>query len=242
MLRTLGDRENPALLLLHGIGMGHRLWRRQIDRFQATHFVIAPDLAGLTGPASPHRTDIVEIAGSLERALRGLAIDRFSLCGISAGASVALALALRMGGNIRHLVLSAPQARAPRLALGLQIALCSAMPERMLLSLAKRIYGNDPDIAAAAGADLAECGKAGLLDAMRALWRLDLRKQLSSITAPTWVFCGSRDGANLPAAQDIAAAIPRAVLRIEPDDGHRWNLQNPTRFNTALADVLTTAR
>jgi len=190
MLHSFGNRENPILLLLHGIGAGHRVWRRQIDRFQSTHFVVTPDLPALTGPATNAPADIVQIAIGLERALRERSIETFSVCGISAGASIALALAPRMGGGVRHLILSAPQARAPRVMLGLQIAICHAMPERMLLPTAARMYRHDREIADAARRDCEALGKPGLLKAMRALWRLDLRGALPAIIAPTWVFCG----------------------------------------------------
>ena len=238
MLHTFGHRGNRVLLLLHGIGAGHRLWRRQIERFQSTHFVVAPDLPALTGPATGAPADIVEIATRLERALRQQSIDRFSVCGISAGASVALALAPRMSGGIDHLILSAPQVRAPRPALGLQIALCQAMPERMLLRTVAQLYRGDREIAEVARADCEALGKSGLLRAMRALWKLDLRPELPRITAPTFVFCGSRDRANIPAARAVAATIPGASLRIEPGVGHLWNVDAAAQFNDAVASVL----
>jgi len=62
---TFGRRQNPALLLLHGIGIGHRLWTRQIECFQSSHFVIAPDMAGLASEACPDG-DIRDIARHLE--------------------------------------------------------------------------------------------------------------------------------------------------------------------------------
>jgi hypothetical protein len=37
-MHAFGDRRNPVLVFLHGIGTGHRLWLRQIDQFQRSHF------------------------------------------------------------------------------------------------------------------------------------------------------------------------------------------------------------
>jgi len=188
MLHSFGNRENPVRLLLHVIGAGHRLSRRQIDCFQSTHFIVAPDLQALAGPATDAPTDIEEIAMRFECALREQSIEKFSVCGISAGASVALALARRMSNSICHLILIAPQARVSRIALGLQIFICLAMPERTLLTTAAQMYRHDREIANAALEDCEALGKPGLLSAMRALWRFDLRGALPTIITPIWVF------------------------------------------------------
>ena len=103
------------------------------------------------------------------------------------------------------------------------------------------MYRHDREIADAARWDCEALGKPGLLKAMRALWRLDLRGALPAIIAPTWVFCGSRDRVNIPAARAIAAAIPGAKLRVEPGVGHLWNIDAAVRFNEAVAAVLAIA-
>jgi 3-oxoadipate enol-lactonase len=234
---TFGQRHNPALLLLHGIGIGHRLWTRQIECFEPSHFVIAPDMAGLVGRACPGG-DIRDIARHLEDGLGSRSLDSIAICGISAGASVALALAARMGSRVSRLVLSAPHARVPRFALGLQIAVCTLLPENALVAITKANVKNDPFIAAAAAEDCKALGKRGLLAAMDLLWRFDLRPELPKIVAPTWVFCGEQDRVNVPAARALAKLLPDARLRVEPGAGHLWNVQAPDRFNEVLRHAL----
>lgn len=46
--------EGPALLLVHGHPFDHTMWQPQIDRFSATHRVIAPDLRGYGRTPSAH--------------------------------------------------------------------------------------------------------------------------------------------------------------------------------------------
>jgi 3-oxoadipate enol-lactonase len=218
-VHSFGHRRNPPLIFLHGIGVGHRLWLRQIERFQHSHFVMAPDIPGLTRSAVCGGPDIRDIASRLVAELNLQAPDPISLCGISAGASVALALAARLGSRVGRLILSAPQARAPRLVLNLQITVCALIPEATLIGAASRDVRYDHEIAAAAAEDCGTLGKRGLLAAMRALRVMDLRPELPSITAPTWVFCGERDRANLPAARTIATALGDARLCIVNDAG-----------------------
>jgi 3-oxoadipate enol-lactonase len=77
-----------------------------------------------------------------------------------------------------------------------------------------------------------------MLSAMRALKTLDLRAELPKIETPSWIFCGGKDGANLPAARATARLMSNARLHIEPGAGHLWNVQMADRFNDALARAL----
>lgn len=237
-LHTFGQPENPALVLLHGIGIGHRLWMKQIECFQPSHFVVAPDIDGLAGRTCPDGTDICDVAKILEDAIGSLSLNTVAVCGISAGASLALALAARMRSRISHLVLSAPHVRAPRLAFGLQIAICSLLPENALVAISKKSVSNDPDIEAFAAEDCKSLGKHGLLAAMNMLWKLDLRNELGKIVAATTVLCGEQDRVNVPAARAVARSLPDARLWIEPQAGHLWNVQMHLRFNEVLRQAL----
>jgi pimeloyl-ACP methyl ester carboxylesterase len=237
-LHSFGQPENPALVLLHGIGIGHRLWMRQIECFQLSHFVIAPDIDGLAGRGCPDGTDIGDLAKILEDAIGSQSLNAIAVCGISAGASLALALAARMRSRLNRLVLSAPHARAPRLAFGLQITICNLLPENALVAISKKSVSNDPEIAAFAAEDCKSLGKRGLLAAMNMLWKLDLRSELRDVVAPTAVLCGEKDPVNVPAARAIAKALPNARLWIEPRAGHLWNVQAPARFNEVLRQAL----
>jgi len=237
-LHSFGDRRNPPLILLHGIGAGHRLWLRQIEHFRESYFVVAPELPGFTGPAIAEAPDVFATASRLAVLLGEQTLGPVALCGISAGASVALAVAARMGDGVGRLILSAPQVRAPRFTLGLQVAISAMMPESTLVALGSRAMQHDPAISAAAAEDTAAMGKGGLLAAMRALQRMDLRPALKDITASAWVFCGERDRINLPAARSIAAALRDARLSIVPGAGHLWNVESSARFNEALGNAL----
>ena len=237
-MHLFGKRQNPPLLLLHGIGTGHRLWLRQIERFEPSHFVLAPDLPGLTGAGAGGEVSIPAIAKRLADELAAEAIDDLSVCGISAGASVALALAGRADVRISRLVLSAPQARAPRLMLGLQIAITSLLPARTIIGVSRSMVDSDEEIAKATVEDCRTMGKERTLAALAALKALDLRAALPRIETPSWIFCGGKDAANLPAARAMVSLMPNATLHIEPGAGHLWNVQMADRFNDALARAL----
>ncbi len=238
-VHSFGDRGNPPLILLHGIGAGHQLWLRQIERFKQTHFILAPDVPGFTGAPVASPPDIPDIANRLTAELDLQTLGPVALCGISAGASVALAMAARLGFGVSRLIVSAPQVRPPRFMLGLQIAICTLMPEKTLIAISCGALRSDPEIAAAAAEDCSALGKRGLLAAMNALKVMDLRSELPGIAAPTSVFCGEKDPVNLTAARAITAALGNAKLSIAPGAGHLWNVQAPDQFNEALANTLS---
>jgi 3-oxoadipate enol-lactonase len=238
-VHSFGHRGNPPLVLLHGIGAGHRLWLRQIERFKQTHFVLAPDVPGFTGAPVADPLDIRDIANRLTAELDPQTLGPVSLCGISAGASVALAMAARLGSGVSRLIVSAPQVRPPRFMLSLQIAICKLMPEATLIATASGALRSAPEIAAAAVEDCGALGKRGLLAAMNALKAMDLRSELSRITSPTVVLCGDKDRVNLPTARAIASALGDARLLIAPGAGHLWNVQAPAQFNETLANALS---
>lgn len=77
-----------------------------------------------------------------------------------------------------------------------------------------------------------------MLAVVDAVAKTDFSGELVSITVPTLVLCGSRDGANLPAARALARGIPRAELEIIDGVGHQSNTQAPGRFSAALNEFL----
>jgi aminoacrylate hydrolase len=51
----LGDRRNPPVVLLHGLGGSGRSWGSQVERFAKNHFVVLPDQRG-TGQSTRSET------------------------------------------------------------------------------------------------------------------------------------------------------------------------------------------
>ncbi len=46
-VKTYGDKNNPAILLLHGIGADYEMFRPQIESYKANgFFVIIPEMRG----------------------------------------------------------------------------------------------------------------------------------------------------------------------------------------------------
>lgn len=229
----------PGLVLLHGLGMGHRMWQPQLDAFGSRFHVLAPDLPGLAQSVGAGPFSIAGAAAAI-----GALIDEHHgrpahVCGLSLGAMVGLALAIGHPERVESLVVSGAQVRPRRLLVATQISVMRLVPaQRLISSMASSLPGERPDSVDAALADLVATGKPRLLGAIRDAGSTDLRASLPLIQHRTLVLCGSRDRFNLGAARSIAALVPNSTLNIIPGVGHVWNLEAPERFNETLEGFL----
>lgn len=97
--------RGPAMILLHGNFGGWMHWARNIEALARVRRIFVPDLPGFGESGLPVVNTADEIAGMLELGLRSLAVrEEIDIVGFSFGASVAGALAKRLGGQARHLV------------------------------------------------------------------------------------------------------------------------------------------
>jgi pimeloyl-ACP methyl ester carboxylesterase len=89
---TLGDKTNPAAVLLHGYLESLEIWNPFIPRLSDNFFMICMDLPGhgMSGKfAETHRMD--ELSEAVKAVADALDIERFHLAGHSMGGYIALA-------------------------------------------------------------------------------------------------------------------------------------------------------
>jgi 3-oxoadipate enol-lactonase len=82
----------------------------------------------------------------------------------------------------------------------------------------------------------------GFVRASRALQNYDFRPDLAALAAggcPVAFVVGAQDGVLPEAMRAMATACPGATFTAIPDAGHLPNVEQPARFNVALASLLT---
>lgn len=226
-----GHPERPTIVLLHGLGMGHRIWQPQWVMLNEHFHLLAPDLPGFAGSVACGPFTITRAATAVIDLVETACRHPVHLCGLSLGAMVALQVALDAPDRVASLMLSGGQVRSPSFLLGVQRLLMSVLPEKGLLArLSDFVPPGHADLRRAAREDGQRLGKRGLLHAMREAGQVRFRGNLSRIHTPTLVLCGRKDRWNLKAAQELARDIPGATLCIIPDAGHIWNLEMPDLF------------
>ncbi|WP_038109041.1 alpha/beta hydrolase, partial [Varibaculum cambriense] len=140
------------------------------------------------------------------------------LAGLSLGAVIALKIALTYPDKVSSLFVSAPQAKPPKMLMGLQKMLMRVLPTKWVCP--------------------PQLSKPELLSILDSLKGLDLTSQLPTLSMPVTVVCGSKDKANLPAARKIAGLIPAAHLEVIQGAGHQWHATHPQLFACYLTKHL----
>ncbi|GAA2390367.1 alpha/beta fold hydrolase [Nonomuraea africana] len=224
-----------AIVFLHAFGSSGRAWQPQILQLGDRHRALAPDLPGHGATPGPF---------SLERAVasvRELIQDEpepVHLVAISGSVIVALLTALAEPDRVAGLILSGGTARGRR-GDAVQRVMMRLMPEGMIVNILKGMYsGGKAEHLDQAVQDLRRAGKATVLTGLAELGRLDLSDRLGEIKAPTLVLNGAKDKANLSHAEEIAGGIAGATLRVVPEAGHIWNLEQPDLFTRTVVEFV----
>nr|WP_221377363.1 alpha/beta hydrolase [Actinoplanes polyasparticus] len=195
-----GDPTAPPLVLLHGAGESRQMWDGEREVLGRRFRLLLPDLPGYGRSPGPFSIDAA--VASLHALRQG---QRVHVCGLSAGAMVAIRWAARYPDDVASLMISVVPVRPPQLVLRLQSAVLRLIP------------------VASFGSPEEGVTKAAVLRTLAELRRTDLRADLSNVQARTLVLCGSKYRINLAASREAAANISGAVLRTVPDAGHVWN-------------------
>jgi pimeloyl-ACP methyl ester carboxylesterase len=104
-VRLMGEREHPAVLLLHGSPSSSRTFRNVSGPLARHCFVIAPDLPGYGESEPIERTSFSRFADVLETLLARLGVGAFHVYLHDFGAPVGLHLATRAPQRIRGLII-----------------------------------------------------------------------------------------------------------------------------------------
>ena len=111
-LRLAGDRQKPALVLIHGFPSSSAMFRHVLDVLARDCFVIAPDLPGFGGSEPVRPASFSRFADIAEALLGQLGVGSFHLYLHDFGAPVGLHLATRAPHRIRGLVIQNANAHA----------------------------------------------------------------------------------------------------------------------------------
>lgn len=238
----LGD--GPPLVLLHGWTLDRRVWIPQVQALTAQYRLIAIDRRGFGQSTAP--PDLAEEPNDLLALADVLGLASFGLIGMSQGARVALAYAVRHPERVSALaVQGTPLSGVPAVADELpfnQMAVLAAAGELATLRYVWRqhplmqvegLEANtllDRIVADYTGRDLAVRDTLDIYEA-----------ELAPLSLPALVITGARE----PLWRHEVAAIVARALGAERLDiaeaGHLANLCRSDLYNRALLDFLAHA-
>lgn len=252
----------PAFVLLHGFGGSAFSWREVLPALGTRGTAVAFDRPGFglterplrwEGP-SPYGPDfqVSLTAGLMDR----LGIGRAVLVGHSAGAGVALGVALDRPERVAALVLVAPAVgTGPPLPPWARALLATPQARRVGPLFLRRVEGElrgalrqawhnpqriTPEIEAGYARPLrAENWDRGLWEVLLASRPVPLLPRLPELRVPVLVVVGEDDRLVAPErGVELASRIPGAELVVLPECGHLPQEERPAEFLRALEAFL----
>jgi pimeloyl-ACP methyl ester carboxylesterase len=232
------------LVLLHGVGLDHRMWQRCLDGLAEYHRVSALDLLGHgSAPPAPPGTTLSVLADDVAARMP----ESAHLVGFSLGALVAAQIALSHPERVRSLVLVSSVARRDQAqAAAVRARLEAARTDFDATARAAvdrwfspKWQAAEPELAAEVLATLRGTDHSSYLAcyAVFATADAELFPGLRGIRAPTLAITGADDPGSTPdMARSLADAIPHARAEIIPNARHLLPLQHPDSLTRLVLD------
>jgi 3-oxoadipate enol-lactonase len=248
-----GPASAPPVLLVHPLGVTHRLWDATAAALRDRYRVVRYDVRGHGRSAAPPGPyTLAQMADDAARLLDRLDIDAVHFVGMSMGGCVAMAFALAHPARVRSLVLCDTTACygpavAPMWADRIRVAETAGMTadlvERtMAIWFSPAYRATHKDVVDRVAAMLAASDPRGYAAAIRAIGWADHRDAISAIHAPTLVVVGEKDpGTPVAMAREIADRIAGARLVVLPGARHCSPVEAADAFHRELRGFLERA-
>jgi 3-oxoadipate enol-lactonase len=227
--------EGAPLFCLTGINSTQGMWSPSFITMLAQHFrVITFDHRGVGGSVGPRPHSIAAFAEDASLLIKHLDLPKAHILGVSMGGMVAQQMAVRHPDCVDHLVLGATSCAGLlirpklRMLLGAFFYLKPELAARALVS--DHFLQADPkhlpnllDTMRSSSA-----GSTVFLEQLATIANFNLRRDLSKITAPTLVICGTDDQIiNHENSELIASEISGAQLIKWAGVGHLFPRERP---------------
>jgi 3-oxoadipate enol-lactonase len=239
----------PALVMLHCLGVDHRLWDIAAAGLERDFTVLSYDFPGHhETPLPPSPYGIERLSEQLSAVLSQAGIARAHVAGISLGGLVAQHFAASQPARVDKLVLIDTTPRYVDEARKMWVERAATARTRGVAALVEgllRIWFTEGFVAADPPAvryvreTLGRCSGEGYALACEALGAADLRALAPKITAPTLVFCGKQE---LPPFREAAHWLAENIRGarsawLEPAR-HCSILEQPEAFRRTLQAFL----
>ncbi len=217
--------NKDPFILLHGNGEDSSYFKNQIDYFSDRYRVIALDTRGHgKSPRGRKPFTIEQFSCDLYEFMESLGISHSIILGFSDGANTAMKFAIKYPSKVKALILNGGNLNPKGVKDSIQI------PIEIGYKIARRFASKSIDAKK----------NAEMLGLMVNDPNIEL-SELSKITAPTLVICGSRDMIKESHTKEIAENIPNAKLSIIRGNHFIANKKYVT-FNKEVEDFLKIIR
>jgi pimeloyl-ACP methyl ester carboxylesterase len=240
------EGEGPDVVLLHGVGLDHTMWRRCAPALAPAYRLTSVDLRGHgASPPAPEGISLADLAEDVTRVLDDAGTGRVHLVGFSLGALVAAHLAACHPARVATLTLVssvAPRSPAEREAVARRLEAARTDRAGAVEAAVARWFDaewrrREPELAREVRRTLLATENASYLAcyAVFATGDRAVAPLLERIAAPTLAITGGEDPGSTPEmSRRLARAIPDARAEIVPGVRHLLPLERPTALTAAL--------
>jgi 3-oxoadipate enol-lactonase len=244
--------EGKPLILIHGLGADLNLWNHVVPYLCKRRKVIRYDLrgAGLTRSAEKHLS-IDLWASDLESIMDHFGIETASLVGWSLGGMISILFsinkpnrteALALVGSTARLQQNAIEIFKQRAELARTIGMRSLIEKTFQASLeafAPSSRRDRPEVINTYRSMLESYDGNSYAAACEAVNEVDLREKLKEVKLPCLIIVGKYDPRTpMLDAEMMCKAIPGAIMKILPDCGHFYPLEQPERLSYEIQSFL----
>ncbi len=241
--RESGNKNDPAIVFLHGGGLSSRMWLPQFERLPG-FYCLAPDLPEQWQSQAVRPFDLDDTAQRVSEIIRErVPARRAHVVGLSLGGAAVLTLLRVAPGVVDHAMVSGTAARLGRgmgaFALASLWMLRFYKPESLVNATIKQ-QGIPDEYRDLVYEDLRTTAtEAFNRTTIRAIMSMQLPLDYHG---PLLVAAGSKEtGPAKAAARKLVASVPGARGVMVPGRGHVWNLQDPDLFAATVRAWVTDA-
>jgi 3-oxoadipate enol-lactonase len=244
--------KGQALIFVHGIGADLNIWKDVVPNFASNHEVVTYDLRGAGQSDSANTAPSVELfSRDLSSLMDSLGIERASFVGWSLGGMIALDLAFNNPEKVTSLILVGSTPKLQPAAMKLfeeraKFAETAGMEDLLKNTFhtteeafAPSVRKNHPEKILFFRKMLGSYRKETYAAISRALIKADLNDKLDSIKAPALIVVGQYDARTpLSDSELMCMKLSKSYMKIMPDCGHFYPIEQPKLFSQAIDDFL----